>query len=156
MRVDTAWRFSVSFFAMLRISLKEIDRMIQEAREKSPVQICGLFAGKVLGGTGGQAVREVREVLYMENISRNPIDFHMDPHEQAHALVEMKRKGLVHVGIFHSHTAQPAEPSTEDKQWANYPSVSYFILSLQGEKPAYRAFQISEGVAAEEKIEVTP
>src|SRR5690606_42117691 len=67
----------------------------------------------------------------------------------------LDREGADLVGIFDSHPATPAYPSSTDIRLAYYPDAFYIICSLQNpRRPVIRAFRIRNGTVKEEPIEI--
>ena len=87
-----------------------------------------------------------------------PIDhsnehFTMNPKDQLNAVKDMRAKGLVPLGNFHSHPESPSRPSEEDKRLAYDKDASYMIISLMDiENPVLKSFRIVDNVSTEEEI----
>lgn len=89
----------------------------------------------------------------MTNTDQSPEHFSMDPKEQFAAIKDMRSKGLVLLGNFHSHPATPSRPSQEDIRLAHDPAASYLILSLADRsRPVLKSFRIQNGGSAEEEL----
>ncbi|MDF2925544.1 MAG: Mov34/MPN/PAD family protein [Paenibacillaceae bacterium] len=115
-----------------------------------PNEGCGLIAGTIADG-----VKTVEKVYLLTNIDQSPIHFSMDPKEQFAAIKDMRASGWVLLGNFHSHPATPSRPSAEDISLAYDPSASYLIISLADkEQPVLKSFNIKEGSASEEQLEI--
>lgn len=113
-----------------------------------PNEACGL-----LGGTVQEEHKTVEQVYLLTNTDQSPEHFSMDPREQFAAIKDMRAKGLVLLGNFHSHPATPSRPSQEDIRLAHDPAASYLILSLADrEQPVLKSFRIREGSGAEEEL----
>lgn len=54
----------------------------------------------------------------------------MNPKDQLNAVKDMRAKGYVPLGNFHSHPESPSRPSEEDKRLAYDKDASYMIISL--------------------------
>jgi proteasome lid subunit RPN8/RPN11 len=67
-------------------------------------------------------------------------------------IAEIRKKGWVLLGNFHSHPSTPARPSEEDLRLAFDPSLSYVIVSLQEPEPVLKSFRVRGGLAAEEPV----
>ena len=77
----------------------------------------------------------------------------MNPKDQLDAVKDMRAKGLVPLGNFHSHPESPSRPSEEDKRLAYDKEASYMIISLMDiENPVLKSFRIVENVSTEEEI----
>lgn len=133
---------------MIEITQSHYDEIIAHAREDYPNECCGL-----LFGMNGRAER----LLRMENIEHSPLTYRVDSQKLLEAFQTMDEIGLDLVGIYHSHTHSPAEPSRTDIALAGYPDAHYLIVSLADqEKPVLRAFLIDNGVVVEQPIKVVP
>jgi proteasome lid subunit RPN8/RPN11 len=126
------------------------EAMIAHARAGLPQEACGLFAGEL----GEDGARTVRAVYCLANTDESSRHFSMAPEEQFRAVKDMRGKGFVLLGNFHSHPETPARPSGEDIRLAFDPSLSYVIVSLQGDVPVVKSFFIRGGVALEEPLGV--
>lgn len=77
----------------------------------------------------------------------------MNPKDQLNAVKDMRAKGLVPLGNFHSHPESPSRPSEEDKRLAYDKDASYMIISLMDiENPVLKSFRIVDNVSTEEEI----
>jgi proteasome lid subunit RPN8/RPN11 len=117
------------------------------ARSGLPNEACGLLAGEILGED-----RFVRGVYCLENTDRNPEHFSMAPEDQFRVISEIRKKGWVLLGNFHSHPSTPARPSAEDIRLAFDPALSYVIISLKDPEPVLKSFRIWGGLADEELV----
>ena len=130
---------------MLSISRDTYDALISHAWRDFPLEACG-----ILGGNDG-----IVTVHYpMTNTDRSNEHFTMDPKEQFAVVKDLRSKGQAMIAIYHSHPETPARPSEEDIRLAHTPDVSYVIISLANEEPVLRSFRITDGVVAEEQVEV--
>jgi proteasome lid subunit RPN8/RPN11 len=120
------------------------DEMVAHAREDYPNECCGLLFG--VGKTAKHWMR-------MENIEHSPLNYRVDGKELIRAFQEMDDLGLDLIGIYHSHTHSPAQPSRTDIALAGYPDAHYLIVSLADrENPDLRAFTIVDGVVTEQEV----
>lgn len=124
------------------------DAMIAHARAGLPQEACGLFAGEI----GEDGVRSVRAVYCLANTDKSERHFSMSPEEQFRAVKDMRGKGFVLLGNFHSHPQTPARPSEEDIRLAFDSSLSYVIISLKDGQPVVKSFLIKGGAASEEPV----
>ena len=134
------------------IKLKRIDfeKMLRHAESELPNEACGLIAGKIDGEN-----KIVNEVYLLTNIDKSNEHFSLDPKEQLMAVKDMRSKGLVPLGNWHSHPESPSIPSEEDKRLAFDSKASYMILSLMDrENPVLNSFKItgSDTKTAEKEI----
>jgi proteasome lid subunit RPN8/RPN11 len=124
--------------------------MVSHARAGLPHEACGLFAGEA----GEDGVKIVRAVYCLKNIDKSARHFSLSPEEQFKAVKDMRARGFVLLGNFHSHPETPARPSAEDIRLAFDPRLSYIIISLEEERPILKSFIISGGAAGEEPVKV--
>ena len=119
---------------MLTIPTALYEEVIAHCRSQSPKEACGILAGK--DGV-------VAQVYPMTNVEDSPIGYAMDPKEQLQIEQQMRRRGQEMVGIYHSHTASAAYPSSVDVRLAISPDVSYVLVSLKDPKqPDFKSYRI--------------
>lgn len=134
---------------MIRLPQKFYDEILKAAKEGKPEEICGL-----IGGTKDEDIREVKEIYIIENIDHSNEHFSMAPKDQLTAVKDMRAKGIVPLGNFHSHPESPARPSDEDKRLAYDKEASYMIISVKDiENPVLKSFRIVGDISSEEEIE---
>lgn len=111
------------------------EQVIAHCRSRYPKEACGLLAGR----SGA-----VEAVYLMRNTEDSPIGYAMDPKEQLQVERRMRQAGQQLVGIFHSHTASAAYPSSVDVRLAISPDVSYVLVSLQDpSRPEVKSYRIA-------------
>ena len=116
------------------------DVILDTAKKGRPEEICGL-----IGGIKNSDEREVKEIYVLENIDHS--------NDQLNAVKDMRAKGYVPLGNFHSHPESPSRPSEEDKRLAYDKDASYMIISLMDiENPVLKSFRIVDNVSTEEEI----
>ncbi|MCR4658131.1 MAG: M67 family metallopeptidase [Lachnospiraceae bacterium] len=121
----------------------DLDRIYKYALSERPDEACGLIAGR----DREDGSRVIEKVYLLTNTDHTNEHFSIDPREQLAAVKDMRAKGLVPLGNWHSHPNTPSRPSEEDKRLANDSRASYLILSLEKEEaPVLNAFHI-EGPA---------
>jgi proteasome lid subunit RPN8/RPN11 len=121
-------------------------RLIEHARLTPLLECCGLLAGR-------DAV--ITTVLPATNALASATAFDIAPRELFALFREMRRAGLDHLGIYHSHPSGDNSPSARDIERAYYPDAAYFIVSPREDAPRpVRAFSIQEGRIAEIGLEV--
>lgn len=130
---------------MLRVLRKQVDEVIAHCKARYPKEACGLF-----GGNAGQ----VQQVYLMRNVEDSAIGYSMDPKEQLQVEKQMRLKGQKLIGIFHSHTASAAYPSSVDVGLALSPDISYVLVSLKDQsKPDFRSYRIDGQSITEELVQ---
>jgi proteasome lid subunit RPN8/RPN11 len=132
---------------MLILPPEHREAMILHGRQELPNEACGLVAGEIKGEE-----KTVKAVYGLTNTDKSAEHFSMSPEEQFRAIKDMRNKGWVLLGNFHSHPATPARPSPEDIRLAFDPSLSYVIISFQEDQPVVKSFLIRQGQAAEEPV----
>ena len=122
------------------------DKLIEQCRREFPNEACGILAGKQ---------NKAEKVYPMANADKSPATFFMEPQEQLKVLKEIRNLDLELVGIYHSHVASAAYPSSHDVELAFYPEASYVIVSLADkDHPSIRSFKISAGKIIEEEVKI--
>ena len=124
---------------MIKLKKSDFEKMLRHAESELPNEACGLIAGTVEGDN-----KDVREVYLLTNIDKSNEHFSLDPKEQLAAIKDMRIKGLVPLGNWHSHPESPSRPSEEDKRLAFDSKASYMILSLMDRaNPVLNSFRIT-------------
>ena len=123
---------------MVKILIQDYDKIVAHAKSELPNEACGLIGGVIEGSN-----KIIKEVYLLKNLDASNEHFSLDPKEQLAAVKDMRAKGLVPLGNWHSHPETPARMSDEDKRLAYDSSASYLILSLMDvENPVLHAFHI--------------
>ena len=133
---------------MLYLKKTDYEKILAYAKQELPNEACGLLGGRIEG-----ADKYVETVYLLTNLDKSNEHFSMDPKEQLAAIKDIRAKGHVLIGNFHSHPETPSRPSEEDKRLAYDSKSSYLILSLEKlEAPVLRSFLIDgeKGVRVEE------
>jgi proteasome lid subunit RPN8/RPN11 len=124
------------------------NKIVEAAKSGRPEEICGLLGGEINGND-----KIAKEIYFLENIDHSNEHFSMNPKEQLEAVKDMRSKGLVPLGNFHSHPESPSRPSEEDKRLAYDKNASYLILSLMDiYEPVLKSFHIENGISTEEEL----
>lgn len=125
-------------------------QIVSWALDGLPNEACGLIAGRV----GADGARRVELTYPVRNRDASPEHFSMDPAEQLAAIRDMRARGLVPLGNWHSHPSTPSRPSDEDVRLAYDPQASYLILSFAGVRPRLRSFHVEDGGISEEELSI--
>lgn len=129
---------------MLSLERALIRKITEHALRELPNEACG-----ILSGVAGK----VYKVYEMANIKKSPQDFFMDAGEQLKVMKAIRRDAREMIGIYHSHVASPAYPSSHDVELAFYPEASYVIISVKDrENPSIRSFRIVDAKISEEEL----
>lgn len=121
-------------------------RMIEHAKQESPLECCGILSGKA---------QTVERAFELQNAEKSPTRYSISPLEQLKVFEEMEKESLEMIAVYHSHTHTIPFPSETDVKLAFYPDISSVIISLKDEKdPVVKAFQISKEAIYPEEFEV--
>src|SRR3989338_10837470 len=123
-----------------------LDKIIAHSKRELPNEACGILAGRS---------DRVKKVYEMTNADKSPETFFMDAKEQLQIIKELRNSNLEMVGIYHSHVASQAYPSSHDVELALYPDASYTIVSLKEiNNPSVRSFKIRDNKITEEEMRI--
>lgn len=129
---------------MLKLPAALRDQIIAHCHRQYPKEACGLLAG---------APGIVAEAYAMTNMEDSPIGYSMDPAEQLRAEKIMRGKRQQLIGIYHSHTASEAYPSSVDVGLAISPDLSYVLISLAArQQPVLKSYRIDGTTVTPEQI----
>ncbi len=91
----------------------------------------------------------------MTNVEDSPIGYSMDPKEQFKIEQQMRPAGPRPGGIYQSHTASAAYPSSVDVRLAISPDVSYVLVSLKDQtRPDVKSYRINGPRITEEAVQI--
>ena len=122
------------------------EQIMAHCQRQYPKEACGLLAG---------ADGIVQQVYSMRNVEESPIGYAMDPKEQLGVERAMRSRAQQLIGIYHSHTASSAYPSTVDVRLAISPDISYLIISLKDHAtPVVQSYRIEGEQVRPEAIQV--
>lgn len=113
---------------MLRMAKTRYEQIIAHCRSRYPKEACGLLAAS-LAAASSETV--VAQVYPMTNVEDSPIGYSMDPQEQFRVEKEMRQRGQRLAGIYHSHTASDAYPSSVDEGLSLGAELAYVLVSLK-------------------------
>mgnify|MGYP001599766646 CR=1 FL=1 len=131
---------------MIVLKKELFDKIVSQCIKEFPNEACG-----ILGGKDGKA----EKVYEMANVDKSPSSYLMEPKEQLKIMKEIRNSGLEMTGIYHSHVASEAYPSSHDVELAFYPEASYVIISLKDKNnPRIRSFKIVDGRITEEEVKI--
>ena len=138
----------VSQFAppLLRLSVRQHQRILAHCYFGLPDEACGLLAGAVVGGEAAGLVSEVYPATNADASSRT---YTVDSRDFLRATRDAEARGEEIIGVWHSHTHTDAYPSPTDIRQAVDPMWVYVIVSLRDEVPMLRAFRIRDGEVGE-------
>lgn len=131
----------------LQIRPQAMEEMVAHCRKEYPNEACGYLAGD-----GDR----VTDALPIRNEAASPTWYEMDPAEQLKAQREIRKKGMEHLAVYHSHVATEAYPSRRDIERAtavqDFFDGRYVLVTLKGASPRARAFTIRDGHVSEEPL----
>ncbi len=131
---------------MLRLSKALHEEVLAHCRRQYPKEACGILAGD-----GGVVAR----VYPMRNVEDSPIGYSMDPKEQLLVEKQMRQQGQRMIGIYHSHTASEAYPSSVDVKLAISSDISYVLVSLNDQAhPILKSYRIDGQQVTEEPVKI--
>lgn len=117
----------------LTIPKELYERMIAHCVADLPNEACGFLAGRE---------DTVEEIFLLTNAAASPVYYRPDDKEMLAAMNHIDDTGMSLVGIFHSHVASPARPSSTDIRDAHYPDTVYLIVTLMSEAPDAKGYLI--------------
>lgn len=123
-------------------------QVIAHCASRYPKEACGLLAAARADGP-------VVQVYPMRNVEDSPIGYSLDPKEQLLVEKQMRQRGQRMAGVFHSHTASAAYPSSVDVSLALSPELSYVLVSLKDQaRPVFKSYRIDGARIEEEPVRV--
>jgi proteasome lid subunit RPN8/RPN11 len=131
---------------MLKINAESFKEIMDHAEVENPNECCGVL---------GVKDEEVIKVYRMDNTTKSPYRYTLDPLQHLNVLQDLDREGLVGA-IYHSHTHSEAYPSDTDVRLAEpWPDTLFVLISLSedvGVNNRLRAFFIEDGNIIEENV----
>jgi proteasome lid subunit RPN8/RPN11 len=122
------------------------EQILKQAQRFAPIEACGMLAGK----------NGIIERHYEMTNSDNSCDhFMMEPKEQFKIIKQIRAESLEFTGVYHSHPVSPARPSQEDIRLALTHGIAYVIVSLAGNSPVIKAFNIEGSNVSEIEVGIT-
>ena len=133
---------------MLMIAAALQEQVIAHCMSRYPKEACGLLAAARKDGP-------IVQVYPMRNVEDSPIGYSLDPKEQLQVEKQMRQRGQRMAGVFHSHTASAAYPSSVDVSLALSPELSYVLVSLKEQaRPVFKSYRIDGARIEEEPVRV--
>lgn len=106
------------------------------ARSQFPAEACGLIAGRD---------QRISFAVALRNVAQEPQrEFAVDPAEQLRALKTIDVEGWRWIGVYHSHPFSAPIPSAEDLRSGYDYGLLQLIVSLRGDKPAFKLWQLHD------------
>lgn len=115
--------------------------IVDHARREQPRECCGLLLG---------AGRSVQYAAPMRNMAGSTTRYRIGDaaHIDLRRVIRPLQPQLEIVGVYHSHPAGEARPSSIDLKEAMYPQWVYLIVGLARGRAVLRAFRIRGGKAS--------
>ena len=115
--------------------------VIAHARRESPLECCGLLAGRIADGVGVVSMR-----FPITNDAASATEYETNPRDMFDAFRAMRAAGLELLAIYHSHPTSAPVPSRHDLDRNTYgESVVHVIVGFAAEKAEVRAWWLTEG-----------
>ncbi len=121
----------------LLIDRKVVQRLFAEGQEALPKEYSAMLAGH------GPHVTKHFAAPLSDTDSRT---FAWSGPSLIGALRDMRAEGLEWIGVFHTHPTTPAVPSSADRLGWHYPTLGYWIASLEKAEPTLCLYQMADGV----------
>ncbi len=138
---------------MLKIKKEVIEEIKRQGEEGYPYEICGFLIGEI---DFEKNIRTAVEAFQVENQNKERANDRFEIAPQDYLKVEnyADQKGLMIVGIYHTHPDHPDRPSETDLRFAQ-PDMSYIILSVKnGKADNWRSWELINGKFQEEQVEI--
>lgn len=137
----------------VQISADTLAEIGRQCREAYPRECVGLLLGQ-----GDDDRREVLEAQPLQNSSESSEQNHrylIDPFVMMEADKRADQRGLLVVGVYHSHPDHPALPSEYDRVHA-WPWLVYTITSVEaGDPKETRAWLLDQDREQFEEVELS-
>src|SRR5215472_4679202 len=140
-------RYTPRMAEAVRVRPEILREMLLDALREPQIECCGLLAGR--DGV-------ITAIFPAQNALASATAYEIAPPELFVLFRRIRERGLIHLGLYHSHPRGDNAPSARDIEQAYYPDSVYFIVSPRPDAPcAVRAFSIREGRIRELEILAT-
>jgi len=119
---------------ILEIPRKFLEAMVQHCLREAPLECCGLL--------GGIAPR-VSSFHPLGNAAASETRYDADPRDLIEAVLALRERKAEILAIYHSHPRWEAVPTRTDLAENHYGTVPRIIVSLLGDTPTVRAWQLA-------------
>lgn len=120
----------------LNLSLGQLFYLLNVSSVIENEESCGLIAG----------IENIAKIIYpITNTLHSKTRFRMKATEQIDAMIEIERRGMDLLAIYHTHIEGPGHPSIIDTEEFSYPGVVYLIINLLTAKQIIRGFHLIAG-----------
>jgi len=110
------------------------DKMVAHCVREAPLECCGIL--------GGMAPRVSSFHPLRNTAAASETRYDADPGDLIDAVVALRQRGAEILAIYHSHPHWEAVPSATDLRENHYGPVPRIIVSLKGDLPAVRVWQL--------------
>ena len=132
--------------ALLRISKRSVERILDHARSVAPEEACGILSGT------NDTVADVHEA---ENNLHSPVEYFMNPQDQLRIVSAIFDRNLDDLAYYHSHPASPPYPSVTDVNKVVIGRARMVIVTLREDVTQLRSFFVEDGRVEEEGVEIS-
>ncbi len=123
---------------LLWITPAQSDAIVAHTEHESPREACGLIGGTIQNG-----VYRAVEIIPIANRADDPVHhFRMDDSALVKTLFGFEARGLVLVGIYHSHPQGKPIPSAEDAASGYYPGTPYLIVGRDHDSAVFAVWEL--------------
>ncbi len=130
----------------IKITRKDLDNIIQHARECFPIEACGFLLGKRMGEIG-----VVERVYRSKNILNSSFEYQIDLQTQLEIFEMAESMGLEVIGFYHSHPYwEPFWSNLDEERSKLWVGYSYLVISPKTSK--YRSYFRRKEAAVEERV----
>jgi proteasome lid subunit RPN8/RPN11 len=126
------------------------EEMAAQARAELPNECCGLLAGQVLppdsfpSETGQDVpIRRVVRRYPLINSAKSPREYWSEARSMLAAEMDMRKRGLEILAVYHSHPTTEPVPSPTDRERNYSENVMNFIISLKAETPELQGWWLT-------------
>jgi proteasome lid subunit RPN8/RPN11 len=133
---------------VITLSVEHLDAIREHGRRAYPEECCGVLLGR-----NGDVAPQVETLRAIDNVHADERSrrFLIDPRDYLAAEREARARGLVVLGIYHSHPDHPAQPSEHDREHA-WPNLHYLILAVGRGEPG----ELTSWVLSDDRLTMRP
>jgi [CysO sulfur-carrier protein]-S-L-cysteine hydrolase len=114
------------------------DEMVAQAVREAPNECCGLFAGVVRDG-----VAYVERIYPLVNAAASPVLYESDVRSIKTAYLDIDRRKLDLLAVYHSHPTSMPVPSKTDLELNVSEEIVSLIVSLAVDPPLVRGWWLT-------------
>lgn len=114
---------------MIKIKIKGIEDIIRHCKEETPIEACGILAGKIKHPSK-DTIKEITKIFRCKNQLNSTTLYEIGAEEQYKIYTQIDDLGFELIGFYHSHPHTSTKPSSIDREKSCYYGYSYLIVSL--------------------------